>query len=146
MHFSLSLILFILKVQTALTIQVLNHFYLYKGVPAGIAYDGSIAYVGLVNVTCNNVDTGVARISTNPKNPGGFYSCQSTPAVEKLYQNVTIFYVLINPSLKWKKVTLTTLNSNEICRFSSSNINIGYGRYFHPNGFVIIGQVEILYP
>lgn len=112
-----------------------------KGVLAGSAYNGSDAYVGLVNVTCNGIDTGVARLSSDPLKAGAFYPCKGPPAIEKFYRTSGIFYVLYHPNISWKKMTLSTLKSSGLLTFSTNYNTLGYGRYFHPDGFVIIGQV-----
>lgn len=110
------------------------------GFPAGLAYDGTAAYLGKASVTCNGVHVGVTRLSTKALRYGAYYPCNLNSEI--LYQNVTVQSLNYHPNLKWKNVTSLTLASALMCTYMSGLDTYGYGRYVAPSfGHTIIGEV-----
>lgn len=118
---------------------------MYSGVLAGMAYDGSAAYVGGIDVTCNSAHFGVARISASLTNAGAFYACNSSTPGESAHNASSTIISSLNyhPNMKWKPVITGTLSTASMCTYVSGGNTYGAGRYVTPDGYTIIGEVEM---
>lgn len=110
------------------------------GFPAGLAYDGTAAYLGTANVTCNGIHVGVSRLAIELLKSGAYYPCSKSGS-EVAYKNATVQSLNYHPNMKWKNVTSLTLASALMCTYMSGLDTYGYGRYVSPIGHTIIGEV-----
>lgn len=114
------------------------------GVPAGIAYDGSVIYMGGAELFCNYQHMAVVRLSATTSNPGAFYACNSTTPGEMVIKSQMVAIFNYHPSVNWKKVTVATMDITKMYTFSTYGWVFGGGRIVTADGYTIVGEVNLI--
>ena len=121
----------------------INYPFTYA-LPAGIHFDGSIAYVARVyNSECFGYNVGAARVSTNPSQPGAFMACGNATHGAELFLNTTV-ELYANTLLKaWVKTNGTHARSVPSLLYHDGGIYyMAIGRY-QINNYTVVGKVYI---